>query len=463
MQPVAGYQAGTLPGSVRARQAALYDQRRQRRAVPETTLGRPDRVAAEVPDVADECLSDAAQRSVPATVYAETAANAGAAKLAPGGNGVTGTKGGIPFPAPKDGLEAIWNTMLRYRGDTYATRWRQAAVTRGGPRRWSTSITNSTSTTAISTSRRETATTTGSPTCCKRSPGRQASPVGCCWWTNPSITQRRRAARGPTTRAQRRVRLRRMSPTTIRAPPPTACAPATTSRCTTARRTATSGSSSAGRRSTFRTTRTGFRHRAEGRGPPAGGPCQSRLRALRAAPRLGRGGDAEAGREPHLREARLLHRRGQLDDRRHRHIRHAWRAMAGCRAALDQLLRRADALRDGRGAHRPAVGRYLAMGLRSGEPRFFTSIRRDPGDYTPAAMRGAGHALSRGALVDSQTVTLLLPWLPNTSLNRKRGKTRLATMVASQMMSVAMTQVRDTDDAQANPLRAWLQASQRTL
>ena len=68
----------------------------------------------------------------PQPVYAETAANAGAAKLAPDGNGVIGTKGGIPFPAPSDGLEAIWNTMLRYRGDTYGTRWRQAAVTRGG-------------------------------------------------------------------------------------------------------------------------------------------------------------------------------------------------------------------------------------------------------------------------------------------------------------------------------------------
>jgi hypothetical protein len=68
----------------------------------------------------------------PKGVYDETAANAGVAKLAPGGNGVTGTKGGIPFPAPKDGLEAIWNTTLRYRGDTYAMQWGQAAVTREG-------------------------------------------------------------------------------------------------------------------------------------------------------------------------------------------------------------------------------------------------------------------------------------------------------------------------------------------
>ena len=68
----------------------------------------------------------------PEAVYEETAANAGVAKLVPGGNGVTGTTGGIPFRVPRDGLEAIWNTLLRYRGDTYATRWGQAAVTRGG-------------------------------------------------------------------------------------------------------------------------------------------------------------------------------------------------------------------------------------------------------------------------------------------------------------------------------------------
>ena len=88
----------------------------------------------------------------PKGVYDETVANAGAAKLAPGGNGVTGTKGGIPFPTPKDGLEAIWNSTLRYRGDTYAMKWGQAAVTRAGATRWSTSTTSTTSTTATSAS-----------------------------------------------------------------------------------------------------------------------------------------------------------------------------------------------------------------------------------------------------------------------------------------------------------------------
>lgn len=68
----------------------------------------------------------------PKAVYDETAANAKAAKLSPGGNGVAGAKGGVPFQSPKDGLEAIWNTTLRYKGDTYAMKWSQAAVTREG-------------------------------------------------------------------------------------------------------------------------------------------------------------------------------------------------------------------------------------------------------------------------------------------------------------------------------------------
>jgi len=62
----------------------------------------------------------------------ETITNATRAKLVTGGAGVTGTTGGVPFPIPKDGLEAIWNTVTRYKGDTYAMNWSQAAVTRDG-------------------------------------------------------------------------------------------------------------------------------------------------------------------------------------------------------------------------------------------------------------------------------------------------------------------------------------------
>jgi hypothetical protein len=70
--------------------------------------------------------------SFPACHYQETKECAAKAKLAANGNGVEGCSGGIPFPIPKNGNEAIWNTELRYSGDTFAQNWAQAAVTRTG-------------------------------------------------------------------------------------------------------------------------------------------------------------------------------------------------------------------------------------------------------------------------------------------------------------------------------------------
>jgi hypothetical protein len=70
--------------------------------------------------------------SFPACHYQETKECSTKAKLSEGGNGVTGCSGGVPFPMPKDGNEAIWNHLLRYSGDTFAMNWAQAAVTRGG-------------------------------------------------------------------------------------------------------------------------------------------------------------------------------------------------------------------------------------------------------------------------------------------------------------------------------------------
>jgi hypothetical protein len=70
--------------------------------------------------------------AAPEGAYRETKECAAKAKLAPGGNGVVGCSGGTPFPIPKDGYEVIWNSLLRYVGDTFAMNWAQAAVTRGG-------------------------------------------------------------------------------------------------------------------------------------------------------------------------------------------------------------------------------------------------------------------------------------------------------------------------------------------
>ena len=68
----------------------------------------------------------------PQGIYDETRANATKVNLIPSGNGFEGTTGGFPFPIAKDGLEAIWNHLTVYKGDTYATSWSQAPVTSGG-------------------------------------------------------------------------------------------------------------------------------------------------------------------------------------------------------------------------------------------------------------------------------------------------------------------------------------------
>jgi hypothetical protein len=70
--------------------------------------------------------------SAPQRIYDATRKVAATAKLTDHGNGVTGAVIGIPFPIPADGHQAIWNHLLRYRGDA-AARWiSQAAPTRGG-------------------------------------------------------------------------------------------------------------------------------------------------------------------------------------------------------------------------------------------------------------------------------------------------------------------------------------------
>jgi hypothetical protein len=68
----------------------------------------------------------------PQNIYDETQANPGRVKLAEGGNGFSGTTAGVPFPAPQSGVEAIWNHLTTYKGDSYATSWAQAAVTASG-------------------------------------------------------------------------------------------------------------------------------------------------------------------------------------------------------------------------------------------------------------------------------------------------------------------------------------------
>lgn len=64
--------------------------------------------------------------------YEQTRACAARAALAADGNGVSGCSGGIPFPQPKNGLEAIWNHLLRYWGDAFEMHFVHIAPTRAG-------------------------------------------------------------------------------------------------------------------------------------------------------------------------------------------------------------------------------------------------------------------------------------------------------------------------------------------
>lgn len=70
--------------------------------------------------------------SSPQFVYDETKKNALMAELIQGGNGVSNAAIGIPFPIPQSGVEAIWNHILRYRGETVRRFGGQAAPTASG-------------------------------------------------------------------------------------------------------------------------------------------------------------------------------------------------------------------------------------------------------------------------------------------------------------------------------------------
>ena len=70
--------------------------------------------------------------SLPQRIYERTIANATTATLTEQGNGVLNASEGIPFPIPQNGLEAVWNHLLRYRGTTLSTAAGQAIPTADG-------------------------------------------------------------------------------------------------------------------------------------------------------------------------------------------------------------------------------------------------------------------------------------------------------------------------------------------
>ncbi len=72
--------------------------------------------------------------AMPAFVYDNTFQNATRAKTVDAGHGIEGAYGGIPFPMPKEGYEAIWNHRLAWRGGNYTMPVRVWVVTADGKR-----------------------------------------------------------------------------------------------------------------------------------------------------------------------------------------------------------------------------------------------------------------------------------------------------------------------------------------
>ncbi|MDH4559910.1 DUF1329 domain-containing protein [Pseudomonas sp. BN411] len=72
--------------------------------------------------------------AAPQWVYDNTLKNAQNAKLVDSSAGPVpeGAYGGIPFPVPKNGAEAMWNHLLNWRGTSVAMDWRQYLITADG-------------------------------------------------------------------------------------------------------------------------------------------------------------------------------------------------------------------------------------------------------------------------------------------------------------------------------------------
>ncbi len=70
--------------------------------------------------------------AMPQRIYDATSRIATTATLTADGNGVTGAVEGIPFPIPSNGLEVIWNHILRWRADKAERFVAQITPTRSG-------------------------------------------------------------------------------------------------------------------------------------------------------------------------------------------------------------------------------------------------------------------------------------------------------------------------------------------
>ncbi|MEX6501931.1 DUF1329 domain-containing protein [Pseudomonas zhanjiangensis] len=132
-QPSASYRPGMHHPDPYAGDAPLYrvDSRNLEQYRAQLPAGT-QALLANNPDYHLNVYPTRRSAAAPQRIYDATRFNALRAELISGGNGVAGVAAGIPFPLPEDGLQAIWNHIMRYRGDQISMHTNQAAVLANG-------------------------------------------------------------------------------------------------------------------------------------------------------------------------------------------------------------------------------------------------------------------------------------------------------------------------------------------
>ena len=116
--PPASYQPGMHHPDPYAADAALYTVTAQNLGQYQQVLPAGLQTLIQThPDYKLRVFPTRRSAAAPQYVYDATKANATKAELIAGGNGVSGAAAGIPFPIPQNGQEAIWNHIMRFRGE----------------------------------------------------------------------------------------------------------------------------------------------------------------------------------------------------------------------------------------------------------------------------------------------------------------------------------------------------------
>lgn len=132
-QPIPSYKPGMHHPDPYANESALYVVNSKNVAQYQAQLPVGLKTLLETnPDYYLRVFPTHRSAAAPQRIYDATRYNATNAELISGGNGVQGVAAGIPFPEPQTGQEAIWNHVMRYRGDQIHFVTNQAAVLSNG-------------------------------------------------------------------------------------------------------------------------------------------------------------------------------------------------------------------------------------------------------------------------------------------------------------------------------------------